>query len=289
MRCPRRYFYEYVLAWAGEDPNIHLEFGSAYHAGMEALLEFGYTPEGLAMANAKFLAHYRKFWAPEKDNDNVPKDPFSALTMFKKYCKEYADDFTKHSVLYTETAGTVRISADRVMYFKTDALLQGKNGHYRNKKFVREHKTASRRGNIWELDVQVGTYNHVGFSLFGPEDFYCVEVNEAIFQKSKPEVLRTPVVRNGNSMNNWLYEVNCLFDDIDRDHQRLASCKPDDPIMQAFPMHDQACKDFGKTCTWHDYCTMWANPLQRCDVLPFGIAVKRWDPSAIETSNKIEV
>jgi CRISPR/Cas system-associated exonuclease Cas4 (RecB family) len=47
MRCPRKFFFNYVLGWKSEIPSNHLVFGSAWHMAMEVLLDKGYNSRGL--------------------------------------------------------------------------------------------------------------------------------------------------------------------------------------------------------------------------------------------------
>jgi len=286
--CPRKYFYKYMLGWDFEEPNIHLEFGQAWHLAMESLLQHGYTDDSIELAYGLLIRHYRKFWSEIMDDQMFPKNPPFAKEMLKRYCKRFSDDWQRHEVLYTETSGTVPIADDRVIHFKTDSILRGINGNYGNKVFSREHKTASKRGNKWSLKIQVGTYNHVLYCLFGPDNTYGVEINEAYFQKTKPDFERTQILKNPVQMNIWLWHVNELCDRIEYETERLLSASDNDPFLMAFPMNNESCSIYG-TCTYYDYCNAWNNPLQRLEQIPMGMIEKHWDPSAQETTNKMDL
>lgn len=286
--CPRKYFYNYLLGWDFEEPNIHLEFGQAWHLAMESLLQHGYGADSQELAYALLLQHYRKFWSEMVDDQNFPKSPPFAKKMMADYCKKFSDDFQRHEVLYTETSGTVPIADDRVLYFKTDSILRGIKGNYGNKAFSREHKTAGKRGSKWSLKIQIGTYNHVLYCLFGPSDTYGVEVNEAFFQKTRPDFERTQILKNPVQMNIWLWHVNYLMDMLEWETERMLSCNIEDPFMTAFPMNNESCNVYG-SCVYYDYCTSWSNPLQRIEQIPMGMKEKHWNPSELETTNKMDL
>ena len=59
LECPRSYFYEYILGWRSEAPNLHLEFGKAWHLAMEHLILHGYDETSIKDAYLKFHEHYR--------------------------------------------------------------------------------------------------------------------------------------------------------------------------------------------------------------------------------------
>ena len=288
MECPRKYFYKYMIGWQFEEPSIHLEFGQGWHLAMEHLLLNGYGKESILDAHALLTSHYRKFFAEIMDDSYYPKNPGFALQMLQNYAKKFSDDQRQAEVLYTETSGSVMIAPDRLLYFKTDSILKG-IGAYQNKKFSREHKTASRRGNKWSLRFQIGTYNHVLYCMFGPDDVYGVEVSEAIFQKTKPDFLRTQIMRSPNSMLAWIWEANQWFDQIEKETDALIKCDEGSHVLTAFPKNPSGCESWGG-CPFYDYCTIWSNPLQHLGQLPEGMTVRFWNPTKdIVTTNTINL
>jgi hypothetical protein len=61
MECPSSYFYEYILGWRPENPNLHLEFGKAWHFAMEHLILEAIIAKQSNEAYQLFLEHYRQF------------------------------------------------------------------------------------------------------------------------------------------------------------------------------------------------------------------------------------
>ena len=74
LECPRKFFYEYVVGWRSIEPNIHLEFGKAWHLAMEHLLVKGYEDEELVQAYTLFHNHYRKYFPEVMDDVYAPKN-----------------------------------------------------------------------------------------------------------------------------------------------------------------------------------------------------------------------
>jgi hypothetical protein len=105
-------------------------------------------------------------------------------------------------------------------------------------------------------------------------------------QEYRIELKRIPAYKTPDQMNNWLWLVNFLYDEYERNMEMLDECEEGDAILMAFPMNGTSCTDFGRICEFHDYCIAWPNPLQRCSEPPLGFKVEFWDPSKIETTNK---
>jgi hypothetical protein len=124
--------------------------------------------------------------------------------------------------------------------------------------------------------------------LYGPDSVYGVEINGAIFQKTKPNFVRFPVIKGPTAMNVWLWTVNHYIDQIEHELMRLERCSEGDLIMKAFPMNTESCSDyFG--CAYHDFCTSYHNPLQKIENVPMGMQIRFWDPTAVETTNKMDI
>ncbi len=292
MDCPRSYFYEYVLGWRSETPNVHLEFGKAWHLAMEHLIlthgiEGEYTKTAILNAYQLFLDYYRQFFSEAMDETNHPKSPGFALKALAEYCKEYdSDSFTP---LYTEIAGTVPIAANKLLHFRMDSILRtGEEGHAETIR-SREHKTGSQLSRVWTdqwtLKVQTGTYNHVLYCLYPEREVYGVEINGTIFNKTKIQFQRVPARRTKESMRSWFWNINHWFNMITWEFERLGECKESDPVMMCFPMNTESCtKYFG--CKYHDFCRAWANPLQNIDEPPQGFMIEYWNPAEEEKEAK---
>lgn len=298
ISCPRKYFYRYILGWVGEEDNVHLVMGSAIHKAHEIMLQNGYSPDVVELAILEMTRMYRQAFSEQMDDVYYPKSPGYAAEMLRRYAKHFSDDFQKAEVIYTEISGSVPIRNDRVMYFKTDSILKGVNGHYQNKYFSREHKTTksdSRQWrDQWSLKTQIGTYNHVLYCLYQPDQVYGVEINGMIFQKSfakksQDELFpRIAIIKGPTAMQDWLWTVNNYYDEIERETERMMEVTENDNIMRAWPKNTESCSIYSG-CPYMDYCCSWHNPLRRAEDLPQGMERRFWNPTEQETTHKMEI
>jgi hypothetical protein len=281
QECPRMYFYEYVLGWRSEYPNLHLEFGKAWHYAMEHLLLHGYEAKSVSEAWNLLNEHYRRFFSIEMDEGNAPKNPSNALTALMAYVREYERVDREQKVLHTEIAGTVALDDHRLLHFRMDSILEVDN-MIRS----REHKTGSTVSRSWtdqwSLAVQTWTYNHVLYSLFPKDIVWGVEINGTFLQKKENKFLRVPARRSLQMMEAGFWNILHWFYEIETEMERLSECKEADKVMMCFPMNPSHCTSyFG--CKYMDYCLAWPNPLQRCDEVPMGLKREFWNPQDEES------
>lgn len=273
--CPRKYLYRYVLGWTSETPNLHLEFGAAYHLALEHLLTHGYEPASIRDAYNKFFDHYSQFFSEEREAENAPKNAANALLSLAEYCENYRN-IDKFEVLHTEVVGTVPIADDRRLHFRIDAIVKDSTGIW-----LLEHKTGSKDSATWRsqwlLSSQVSIYTHVLFCMYGDE-VWGAKVNGIILRKKGNVFIRVPVRKTKESMQTWLWTINHTMSMIKWEFERLLESKSSDPVLTAFPINDKACTNWGTTCIYHAYCIAWQNPLTRCEQVPPGLKVAYWNP-----------
>lgn len=286
--CPRKYFYKFILGYQSEQPSIHLEFGKAWHEAMEILLTEGHSPATITKAYQQFLATYVSGMEREAmllEELHSSKTPSNALRALAEYAKIWHDE--PNDTMYVEVAGTAPISDDRIIHTKTDAIRRFPQGH-RNEGMIHslEHKTTSRQTASWEekwqILFQVGTYDHFMKCLFPPEEVYGVVINGAIFRaplksgKSNNAFPRIPIHKTTEMWELWVNEANHWWDYLEWNMQQLYETSPSDRVMVAFPRNSYSCTKFG--CDFPELCSVHANPLQRCGVLPLGYKQEYWDP-----------
>lgn len=283
-RCQRKVFFRSILGWETENPSIHLVHGEAWHRGMEYILLNAYDEESVNNAMQLYLAYYREFFSETMDSVNDPKTPGNAYTAYMSYIDQYRETDAKNEVLFTEVAGSVSIGKDRKIHFRLDSIIQNNTYH---KKESLEHKTGSRNSAAWRdqwiQKIQIGTYTHVLYCLYGPENVFGVRVNGSFFYKSQPHAhVRIPIRKTNISMQEWLWTVNQIVDTYEFELERLEDCKESDDIMKAFPKNTEACMDFNTRCPYFDTCMSHANPLKIIDQPPVDMKVDFWDPSSRE-------
>jgi hypothetical protein len=281
MRCPRKYFYRYILGWQSEYPNNHLVFGSAWHLSMEHLLREGYTTDTLYEASKLFVEHYRKYFDSSTDGLFEPKDPSNALKALANYTLRFQSDSRIYETLWTEIGGVVSISSDHVLYFKMDAILKDRDT---KKILFMDHKTSQKKyydwGEHWIMSTQMLTYTHVLNCLYPKEEIEGGNIRCSFFYKAKDAEFDSALIQKSpNQMNSWLTRVNKWMNLLEKDKNCLIDeDNPSRSAMHSFPMNDTSCFSFGQKCTYFDLCNSWSNPLQHADEPPIGIKVERWDP-----------
>lgn len=90
-------------------------------------------------------------------------------------------------------------------------------------------------------------------------------------------------------MQVWLDNTRHYIYEIEREYQLLEICHENDQVLQAFPLRETACLDYGKRCGFHDFCLAWPNPLRRCFEPPIGFKVEHWDPTAQPTKKEFTI
>ena len=290
IMCARKYFYQYILGWEKDEANIHLEFGKAWHLVQEALLLYGYGIETQYAAYEMFEEYYRKhFSEPESDKAYEPKTPENVKRAISQYCQRYMDD--KFDILHTEIGGSVPISDKRKLYFRLDSVIRNELGEI----FCLEHKTAKALSRYWSdqwpQSIQVGTYSHVLFCLYPKDKIFGIVMNgysphnaprmkkdgTPYIGEKDNEFMRFPIKKTLLMMEDWLWQVNHWYSEIEREHNRLYDCSVDDPTMQAFPKNPNSCTSYSG-CPYGDFCRAWPNPLRRYENVQPGYTIKWWNP-----------
>ena len=284
--CPRGYFFRYVLGWQKDASNVHLVFGSAWHEAMEVLMLKGYTTDALDEAYSRFMSVYREgFPNDAEDITRAPKNPEGALKALVAYV-DYWDRYDKFETLHVEVAGAVPVSPSRVIHTKLDSIIRDEFGHIRS----REHKTTGRNTeawrNKWGIMLQPDAYTHLLRAAYPNDEVYGIEINGAVFTKSKgAEFIRIPVQKTDKNMRRFLWEVNHWLDQIDWNFRMLEEAKESDDIMHCFPKNGTSCSKFG--CKYPGLCSSWDNPLQQAHAPPPGYVVERWDPRKREEDARV--
>ncbi len=304
LRCPRYYFYHYMLGWSLDVPEHDLVFGDAFHHAREHQLLFGY--DDISGAMEAFMNVYRKEFPPETDPLYLPKVPAAVLNCLMQFAQERSRDLIDNEVVeldghkMTEMAGTVPVDEKRVLHYRMDSIMRRRED---GMIFSWDHKTTSGKwihDTRWDRDlflgIQNGTYTHCLYCMFPVDQILGVEFDKTGFEYLKKgsanrpagyyaTTRRVPAFKSPEQMNTWLWLVNTLLDELDRDMNRLSYCNEGDDVLMAFRQNPKACSDY-RGCEFHDYCLAWQNPLRRCYEPPLGYIQRFWDPSQREATVK---
>jgi hypothetical protein len=303
-RCHRYYFYHYLLGWTLDRPEHDLIFGDAFHRAREHQLLFGY--DDIPDAYNAFETVYRKDFPVETDPLYQPKTPASVLNALVNFAQLYSRDLADNEVVeldgkkMTEIAGTVPVDEKRVLHYRMDSIMRRIEDQ---KIFSWDHKTTSgkwihdtRWDNELYLSIQNGTYTHCLYCMFPIEQVLGVEFVKTGFEYLErgsakrlagyySTTRRVPAFKSPEQMNTWLWTVNDLLDELDRDMDRLSHASEGDEVLMAFRMNPKSCTNY-RGCEFHDYCLAWQNPLRRCQEPPIGFIARWWDPSEREATVK---
>lgn len=307
LNCPRKYFFAHTLGWKLDMPAHDLYFGQCWHLAREYQLVNGY--EDIEGAFNIFMESYRKKFPEETDELYKPKNPTAVLHALMKFAEERSNDLVENSVVeldgkkMTEISGTVPVGRERKLYYRMDSIMIRLEDE---KIFSWDHKTTTGRyinrrnwAEQFHLSIQNGTYTHCLYCMFPIEQVLGVEFCGTGFEylsrgsKDRPAgyyttLRRAPAFKTPEQMNSWLWTIHDLLNEIDHDMQRLFECKEGDQVLMAFRMNPKSCTSY-RGCPYHDYCLAWQNPLQHCAEPPLGFKVEFWDPSQMETTNKLNL
>jgi len=304
LRCHRYYFYRYILGWTLDMPAHDLHFGESYHKAREHQLRHGY--EDVSGAMEAFLTCYRKYFDQETDSLYTPKTPTAVLNALIKFADERRDDLILNKVIeldgekMLEISGKVPVDDKRFLHYRMDSIMERiEDGRI----FSWDHKTTSEKyiiGRQWTdqffLSIQNGTYTHCLYCMFPVDQVLGVEFCGSGFaylqrgSSARPAgyhvtLRRVPAYKTPEQMNAWLWTVNNLLDEIERDMDRLFHSSDGDEVLMAFPMNPTSCTDY-RGCPYHDYCICWPNPLQLSYEPPLGFREDFWDPTKRESAVK---
>jgi hypothetical protein len=297
QRCRRKFFYEYILGWRQDLPAHDLYFGECWHKAREYQLLNGY--DKYLEAFNLFETEYRKEFAEETDEIYRPKDAFAVLMALEKFHSDRPNDLVDNEVLLTETSGTVPIDfKGRKLHYRMDSVIRRKED---GKIFSWDHKSRKKSFNrqwseSFQLSIQNGTYTHCMYCMYPIKDVlgvefcgtafdYLIRGSKARSQGYQIEFLRVPAFKPPDQMSSWLWSVNDLYTELEREMDRLFHCQENDQVLMAFPMNDTSCSEYWG-CTYHDYCISWQNPLQKCHEPPLGFRIEHWNPSEMKTTYK---
>lgn len=287
--CPRKYFYQYVLGYSPEKPSLPLVYGEAWHRGLAELYKGGFTKESLDAGKRAFTSYYRKFYPTvESEIGNKGKTYSRAMDALKMYCETWETDKYDFHISAVEEGGTVDIGIPlangdwptRKIAYRMDAVgIRCRD----DVSCIIEHKTASRGGQSWkkqwDLSLQMGTYTYAlrernsTYTDPVPAEIY---VNGTIFAPVNTTFERKLVTPTKARLAEWLWQVNNIWSNIERDFERLREVSPKAMIMDAFLKNASACSGYS-CCPFHDLCVYHTNPLASKG-MPLGMVIRHWNP-----------
>ena len=299
MRC---YFFEYLLGWRKDSPNIHFVFGQAWHKAMDYLFFNGCTPSNLEPAYAEFLKVYRTAYSPE-DEEGGPKTAANAKTVLAQYIQTYQYD--RFQVEHIEIPGTVSISDEWELAMRLDLIVRNESGRI----LIIDHKTTTKSSQTWRdqwsMSIQLGTYIHCANSIFGPDNVEGALINGTVLRMPQQlkkdgtpyanskgsEFIRVSVVKGPDQMQLWLDTVRYYRREIQFNTELLDRETGDQPTMQSFPCNPTSCTKYNTTCPYMPFCLARSNPLslveQYGEGVPIGFKREYWNPAERDEETEV--
>jgi hypothetical protein len=282
--CPRQFFYNYVLHWRTDSPNIHLEFGTAWHLAKEHLFNHGWSDANVNEAYALFLSHFRKFFSESDDMNLAPKNASNALSALREYTAAFRGMNERLTVLGSEVAGRVRLSDDFDMSVKIDLIVRDSTDMV----WILDHKTASRDSPTYDesyfLSDQMYAYTNALFSMYPAEDVAGAYVDISVLRKTGNLHKRLPIRRTFDHIEEWhqtiLYWAHLLRLEYLQLSAELDANLADAKHMAAFPKNTESCTKYGR-CPYMSLCLQCGNPMTGgADEPPQGFRREVWNPHA---------
>jgi hypothetical protein len=248
-----------------------------------------------AIAEAVEVAEriYREgFPMDETDHERAPNLPPGLDKVLLEYVNRFKDEDRYVKTLYTEIAGKVPIDMEKgwFLHFKMDSILFKESFGYMSRKHKTFSANSKRIRNSLELKFQIGTYNHVLYCIYPIEEVWGVEINAAVFTKSKGvEFERILVRKPPRMMQVWLHQANYYYGEHLKDVEKLMEKDwSDEDVLECFEMRPVSCTAY-RGCPYIYFCVNWANPCQyELDEPPPGFKVEFWDPTdSRKTAKKI--
>lgn len=277
--CPRKYLYNYALCWVPDYPNVHLEFGVAWHLAKEFLLLHGTNSNNVEHAYEEFLGHYRQFFDAESDGDRAPKSPGYAIEALLDYVKKFSAVNNTWKVLGTEIALKCVVGDGYVMSMKMDALIEDANGDI----WVLDHKTAGRDSgwdDSWNMSFQMSGYVHAAKRHFG-ERVKGALIDVTLLRKSSCESKRVAIYKSDQEMREWNWTARMDFLTLENEWNNLDVCASSEPLLHCFRKNTESCTQWGR-CPYMNLCIACGNPLSNAERVPIGFRKSVWNPHSIE-------
>lgn len=307
LSCKRKYFYEYVLGWRVDRVNNDLHFGHCMHYAMahimdnwHLILETNSLEPFVPDAYSKFLSKYRELIGPDEDEHNAPKCPGYVVELLVGYIEKFRSMDRGMRVLFTEVAGSVPIGTDEngesiILHYRLDTVVEEPSPSAPSGIYILEHKTAKTFSpqwvSKWKMSHALSTYVHILYCLYESNRIWGAKINGLRLRKRDgPDYVRVPVRKKPALMNAWLWEARDAVLDMRREFDRLSQSSPNDDRMECFPRtgaHETCTQYWG--CPYLDFCSGWPNPLARCQEVPQGFKVERWDPRDYEEDEGVTV
>ena len=286
LRCPRAYWYRYVLGWKSERTSVDLVWGEAWHRVLAAHYIGGQVDECVQAG----VNYYREHFSPADDADNLPKTAGALDTCFHHYIQTYEKEDAEYTTLAVEVGFRLEIAPGVWMTGRVDRIAQD---NITGDIVIQDHKSSKKmpdgKGvNQWQMSGQAACYLSAVKRKFPEHHVREFQINLTVpripTSKLRTGLQRISVQLTEEQLREWVEETVCTQGDI-----QAATRNVNDPgehplyqkneLRQGFRRNQTSCYDFGRLCSFFDQCTTWVNPLEHIQQgPPRGMVVEHWNP-----------
>ncbi len=284
--CARMHFFHYEKDLVPDKPRLPLDFGTAWHAAMDAIYIhfFEHGLRGTPLAREGYKA-FLESWTELGHPDTIPlseekifgaRTPGTALEMLFNYVKTREKWMKTLELLAVERPFAVPLDPDQPGRFyvgRLDKIISEKNGGI----WVIEHKTNSlydkKKGmqigftDMFDPNSQVDGYSFAGKILYGPR-FMGVMIDAALVHKEHHNIFKFISINKGAGFaNQWLQDVNVHWD-------RIEESKRSRIWPRSAP---QACRTVYGPCAYKSLCMFTIDVNNMATETP-GFKVEKWEP-----------
>jgi hypothetical protein len=322
MRCFRYGFYSHLLGWRSEEPNLHLIFGDAAHAGKEQFRLLGYDhPEAVDAAISAFEERYDAVYGQDLNAEdlNRPKNKEGFITAITEHQRRFAEERRDWDLLFTEVGFSLPLTDELTYNGRLDAvyavpdkgivIVDDKYSGWDNEAAIEQ----------WYLSFQMRGYLNAALEhaavdkpLWSEDEVWGMIVDTTILKN--PVKLKkdgTPYANQRNleydeygvpfrhrhipleiplsrtSIDSWLFEVQYYSELLTQNFALLSEAKESDEVLHCFPRCPTSCIMFNRPCKFFDICHAVENPLRLVDKTPVGFKQEYWNPTEREIKQDI--
>lgn len=279
LRCPRAYWYRYVLGWKSERTSVDLVWGEAWHRVLAAY----YMGQQVDACVQEGVNYYREHFSPADDADNLPKTAGALDTCFHHYIQTYEKEDAEYTTLAVEVGFRLEIAPGVWVVGRADRIAQD---NITGDIVIQDHKSSKKmpdgKGvNQWQMSGQAACYLSAVKRKFPGHHVREFQINLTVpripTSKLRTGLQRISVQLTDEMLGLWVREATHYGIEVYSSENGVRV----EPYLlpERFHRNPTSCYDFGRLCSFFDQCTTWVNPLEHIQQgPPRGMVVDHWNP-----------
>lgn len=238
-RCPKLWYYDYVLNLTTKHPNPALSTGSYYHE----VLKYYYSNK-LALRGTLLLAQELANGAASAKWPAVASDPTFHFERIKNYLMKYREEDETDGVIAVEQGFSTLLYEDNDRRYILEGMIDWIGTRRNMGLTIRDHKTQSRAYEKHEINHQV--FNYMAFSGANYFEYNYIGLQDTISANTFRRLIYQP---HPGMLKQWKWDVKCTFDQMAAYRSYL-----DEGGAVSFPRRRAACEGKFGICQFHHIC-----------------------------------